>query len=307
MKKLSFIIASLLMVAFIVSCEKESMNDSQIMPSGEEMSALKAKPVFNQEDQEDSWEGVTPVIIPGENNGGNVTCSEVADIFEVEFDLCGDKIDYYEGDGFAGEFPAGLTVTVNEEAKTLSFDMEDCILIGDEYYKVGAVIVKGGRAANIYYYEGGILSDGNLTAPEGKMISNVTFCFVECEEEEELIIALKFFSRDPDGNTWLGVSCGDFVFSSGWCGEYYPLGINDYIEGNSFCVYSPDYGNTIGEVAIADGNITLTLEENWILASTKLFVGTLEELNSNLIDGCPDISTWMGAYPLANSVTFNIP
>ena len=52
-------------------------------------------------------------------------------------------------------FLHGLEVTV--DGIYVSFIMEDCILMDGKYYKVGAVIVKGGNAANVYYYPDGTL------------------------------------------------------------------------------------------------------------------------------------------------------
>lgn len=319
MKKVSFFITSLLIVAFIVSCEKESMDDSQIIPSGEQMSALKAKPVFYQPD---SREGITPEIITGANEGGNVTCEEVEAFFGVDFDLCGDKVDY---GNFATGFPNGIAVTVNKEEKSLSFELTlednpvECIPIEvngkTKYYKIGAVIVKGGPAANVYLYDldddgivEGISADGGLTAPNGKMISNLTFCFVECEE----IIAIKLWYYNYSGENpetsipwqqdW-AASRGDYILSppsDSWC-QY--LGINDFKESESDIVLlTGRTENEVGTAHITTGEnptvtITLDPDADIYLYSTHIFVGTREKLINLAGEGCPayftDTENWI--------------
>jgi len=188
MKKLNILAFILVMGIAFVSCDKGDVNDPD---------ATLKKAVAEGISAPVSFEGVTPYIIPGENPGGNRTCAEVAAWAYDEFgwtdgfDFCGEKVDYGY---FETGFPAALNVT--SDGKTLAFDAESCIMIGDKYYMVGAVIVKGSNAANVYFYEDGILSDSNLSAPvnaSGKpaAISNVTFCFIECEDQPDLVIAFK--------------------------------------------------------------------------------------------------------------------
>jgi len=189
MKKLSYLFVSLFLVAAMVSCEQDEV-----------LVSLKKAPVPEVISQV-SNSGIAPVIIAGENNGGNRTCAEVGLAFKNDegyFDLCGEKIDF--SGSFAGEFPDGLTVNVTD-GKYVSFEMKDCIEIEGRLYKVGAVIVKGSNDANIYFYPDGILKDGNLSSPinnSGKPagLSNLSFCFVECEQPE-LVIALKTYIAEP--------------------------------------------------------------------------------------------------------------
>jgi len=81
-----------------------------------------------------------------------------------------DGIDYdfdeYGNGYWAGEFPEGLSVAVDDIY--VSFESNGCIKIGDGYFMVGAVIVKGSDHANVYYYEGGTIADEGLTAPGEK-------------------------------------------------------------------------------------------------------------------------------------------
>lgn len=186
MKKLVYFFAAILMVAALGSCEQD---DSEVvLKKGDAVAAATPTPSDVMK--------VTPVIIPGANNGGNRTCAEVAAAFSLPADyfLCGEKVDY-QGGTFAGNFPDGVLVDVTHGIY-VDFELEGPILIGDKYYVVGAVIVKGGNAANVYYYPGGTMGDSGLTAPvnaSGKAagLSNLTFCLVE--KVPELVIALKTY------------------------------------------------------------------------------------------------------------------
>jgi len=189
MKKLGYLLGAVIMVAVLFSCEQD---DSEIM--------LKKTDAGTVVTTVPSATGVSPVIIPGANNGGNRTCAEVAAAFGLSsgYFLCGEKIDY-SGSEFMGEFPDGLMVDV-EDSKYVSFKMEEPIMIGDKIYVVGAVIVKGGNAANVYFYPGGIMEDNGLVSPVNNSgrpagLSNLTFCLME--QHEELVIAMKTYLAKP--------------------------------------------------------------------------------------------------------------
>ena len=168
----------------MVSCNKDMTDDSEL----EGLKKAQLYPLkFPSHCLPVSEDRIIPHIIPGANNGGNRTCAEVATAWKLDPNpfLCGDKIDYTYGE-FAGVFPNGLSVTT--DGKFVSFEMDDCILIGDNCYKVGAVIVKGSNAANVYYYPNGTIGDSGLASPMNASgnpagLSNLTFCFVECEQE----------------------------------------------------------------------------------------------------------------------------
>jgi len=145
MKKLKLFALVLVMGIAFVSCDKTDETDFDVMAK----SSLSEDPSGPA-----TPAGVAPFIIPGVNNGGNRTCAEVVPFFmnaPAYFDYCGDRVDYGK---FAGAFPAGLKVT--SDGKTLSFKADECIKIGDKFYSVGAIIVKGGNAANVYFYAGGV-------------------------------------------------------------------------------------------------------------------------------------------------------
>lgn len=204
MKKFVYLFVAIAMVAALGSCEQD---ESEIM-------LKKGKTGVTSTPDPSDNAGVTPVIIPGANRGGNRTCAEVAEAFSLPADyfLCGEKVDY-QGGIFAGNFPDGVLVDVTH-GKFVDFELEGPIMIGDKYYVVGAVIVKGGNAANVYFYPGGTMGDSGLTAPvnaSGKAagLSNLTFCLVE--KVPELVIALKTYLATPiPGEAW------SYIRHSGW-------------------------------------------------------------------------------------------
>jgi hypothetical protein len=307
MKKMNYFFAALIMVAALVSCEKEQ-GDVTLLKKGD----AKSVPVSL-----DSKAGVLPVVIPGANNGGNRTCADVEAAFELpeNFLFCWDKIDYSDGE-FMGEFPDGLTVTVTD-GKFVSFKMDDCLKFGDKFYKVGAVIVKGSNEANVYYYKGGIMEDSGLASPvnaSGKPagLSNLSFCFVECEVElPELVIAVKTYFSD---GSW-AVSGG-----LGIEGNLLHMGYNNYIyEGeNNFVLNSALLSGIIGPVGTItardfwEGNqhyleVVIDTEDPAIMfGNSYLYVGSLEGYTGRYYENFPFKSFEMGMDPVSPQRVFKI-
>lgn len=173
MKKTGKPFLLLLILALTVSCSKESMQDGNDLLSE---TAFVASFVSDG--------GTAPVQLNGSNNGGNITCEEVAFEKGAEFLFSTGRVEYKNGsfvfeDGTTG-WPEGLEVTVTDN-KSVSFTYNST------KYSVGAVIVKGGNKSNVYYYPNGTTGDAGLTSPssankKGKIIlpdvSNITFCFL---------------------------------------------------------------------------------------------------------------------------------
>jgi hypothetical protein len=118
---------------------------------------------------------ITPYIIPGRNPGGNRTCAEVGQAFFGDsnyYQYSTNRIDSEEiYGGKSSPLPYGLTLST--DGTYLSFSSS---------FKIGAVIVKGGPAANVYVYDPQQFSDSGLAAPINKGgrragLSNVTFCW----------------------------------------------------------------------------------------------------------------------------------
>jgi hypothetical protein len=102
--------------------------------------------------------GVTPYIIDGENQGGNITCEEAAAAFGVDgFAYTTGKVDY-NGE-FEGSFE-GFTVTTDGTNVTWSFTPPagKCLVNM-------AVIVKGSADANVYFYGSELYGDSGLASP----------------------------------------------------------------------------------------------------------------------------------------------
>jgi hypothetical protein len=288
MKKLVYYFAAILMVAALGSCEQD---ESEIqLKKGDASASTTPVPTDNMQ--------VTPVIIPGANKGGNRTCAEVAAAFSLPADyfLCGEKVDYYGG-GFAGNFPDGVLVDVTH-GKFVDFELEGPILIGDKYYVVGAVIVKGGNAANVYFYPGGTMGDSGLTAPvnaSGKAagLSNLTFCLVE--KVPELVIALKTYLATPiPGEVWtykqygwavsggLGVDPTPGTLHMGY--NYYIYGMEntfDLVEATLPAIVGPigtikarDYFD--GDVHYLEVVIDLNRDRDLVFDDSYLYVGSYE-------------------------------
>lgn len=320
MKKLSFVFASLMIIAAMMSCS-EDMTDDLTGDSGSRLKKAGAKNFQALTEKLASLPisdaGITPYIIPGVNKGGNRTCEEVAAAWELVPNpfLCGKKVDYVDG-GFVNEFPSGLEVTVTE-GKFVSFEMEDCIPIGDKYYKVGAVIVKGSNDANVYYYPEGTLSDAGLAAPINASgtpagLSNLTFCLVECEQQQpEWVIALKtYFASDvkwassggegiDDNDLHMGYNLYDFSGSN-----IYPL-LRDFNKAQIGTIEASDYwenGIHYLEVVVDTYNDALQF------STTHLYVGTLAGFNA-YYNG---VTIWYNNFPfvedeIAGVRVFKIP
>ncbi len=303
MKKLSYLFVSLFIVAAMVSCEQDEQlvslkkADVEIGPSYPVSDGPDGIPMNLEGDSND---GIVPEIIDGGNKGGNRTCEDVGWAFKSDlswFDLCGVKIDYSEGQ-FTDEFPFGLNVIVTE-GTYVSFEMDDCIMIGDKYYKVGAVIVKGSNAANVYFYPEGTMGDSGLASPvnaSGKPagLSNLSFCFVECEPEmPELVIALKTYLVKPiQGET---PAYSDFGWAvSGGLGVSTERGLHmgynlySYIGDNEFDLVKATLDEIIGKTGTIKARdywdngihylevIIDTEDPGIFFGKTYLYVGSLE-------------------------------
>lgn len=303
MRKLIYLSIALALGAALTSCDKtdDSLN---IIEKGAPVKETVAV---------ESDEGVTPQVIPGANNGGNRTCAEVGDFFKNDpeyFDLCGERVDF--GD-FENGFPYGLDVTVN--GYYLSFEIEDCIMIGDKFYKVGAVIVKGGSSANVYFYEEGVMSDSDLHAPvnaSGKPagISNVTFCFLECDEHPQMVIAFKSYLDNSDWACTTG-GPGNIGFVA-----YYDFdpGYTEnkiYLSANTTPA-SGDLTQPVGHIVVSDVDsdglwevtVDNSLRTDLMFTDAYLFVGTLADYSASYYTNFPYKT---GVITPVSSLTFELP
>lgn len=275
MKTIKFLPVILVIMTAIISCSKDAGSD----PEG---IIMKDAYVLNNDSRPISAGLITPVILAVDKpRGGNVSCTDVEQAFETEFDLCGDKLNFgnYDLDSemeFDGSFPEWLEVTVTN-GTYVSFSVNNS---GETCYKVGAVIVKGGNSANVYYYENGTNGDSGLASPVNSSslpagLSNLTFCFYECEAPPELVVAFKSLTSGPA----YFVTTGAYLNSAP---ASYPLVIGAsypiYYEGNE--VASMIVGHLTITDSNADGYWEITAD-NFIMPAVQyirpyLYVGTAE-------------------------------
>jgi len=316
MGKLNYLLAILLIGVVLTSCQKD--DNSPVSTKGANASDHSSGTTAGSNNGNGSnnttsigSSSVTPQIIPGANNGGNRTCAEVGLAFMNDpgyFDFCGEKIDYSEG-GFKGQFPEGLNVST--DGRYVSFEAGQCIRIGDKFYRVGAVIVKGSNAANVYFYPDGTLGDSGLSAPvnaSGKPagLSNLSFCFVECSN---LVIAFKSYLTQ------------DWACTSGGPGNISFVGYYDFIPDHEgykiyFTAYtnpvSADLTKPVGNLKISDidddGLLEVTIDNSdrtdLLFTDAYLFVGTLEDYNKSYYTGFPYKT---GVISPVSSLTFELP
>jgi hypothetical protein len=277
MKKVMYLFAALVMVAALGSCQQD---DSEIM-------LKKAKSDESATSSPISFNGIVPQIIDGSNNGGNRTCAEVADWFDTEFDFCGDRINYSDG-MFDKMFPEGLKVTVTE-GTYVAFEVPDFIIIGDKYYMVGAVIVKGSNEANVYWYPEGSFGDSKLAAPvnaSGKPsgLSNLTFCLIEFVPEfPEVVMVMKTYLSPVDASyrNWAGTRGEGSDVNSLKLGyiKYYFKGQQEYP------LYFGKWGEEVGKITVFD---FLETGEHFLEVKVEITSGEWSFYESYLYAGSAD-------------------
>lgn len=134
--------------------------------------------------QRTSVAGVNPIVVTGENEGGNVTCDEAAlgANLLAGYEYTTGKQDYPFNDA---SFSNGVSVTTDGTNVSWSITPPAGLCVSTV-----AVIVKGGPAANVYYYNGQS-SDSGLASPVNASgnpagLSNLTICYnlVPCDNNE---------------------------------------------------------------------------------------------------------------------------
>lgn len=234
-------------------------------------------------------------------NGGNVECDQLS-MVDANFQNLSQTTGRNNYDAATNKFengwPTGLEVEVMADGSVSWALSSGYISIDGTCYKVGAAIVKGSDASNIFYYgTEGVTGDMNLFPPinssgQPSELSNLTFCFVEveCEKQPEFVIALKTYLTTSDVNDWANyaTSGGEGVDNNLY------IGYNPYIF-NSQNIYPLLYGynhDQIGTITASDyweNNIHYlkvvidTENDDWLFATSLLYVGTLEGFNNYLV------------------------
>jgi hypothetical protein len=210
--------------------------------------------------------------------GGNATCDQLGALGIEGLVKTTNRNNYNPAtDEFETGWPSGLAVMVSND-KSVSFQIDGSINLGDgKCYKVGAVIVKGSDASNIYSYPNGTDHDINLLPPTNASggpagLSNLTFCFVECEQPE-LVIALKcYMTSDTYAVTSDAVSQNNT----------YKMGSFSYVFNttNTFNIYLyGDLTNQVGVMTITNNAthlhvVIVASGSPLLLTKTFLYVGT---------------------------------
>lgn len=212
MKKLKLLFTVIIVAAAIVSCNELPWED---------IVSLNVAPTLIKK---------TPKLYPG----GNAECSTIG----IDgLTMTTGRLNYNPAtDSFDGSWPAGLLVKVFNET-SVSFQIDGAIDLGDgKCYKVGAVIVKGGDASNVYDYTdaGGVTMDAGLVSPLNSSgspagLSNLTFCLIECKDDlPELVIAFK----STFSNGWvvtIGEGSASNVYNMGYLNYVYnPVSDENY-------------------------------------------------------------------------------
>jgi len=234
-------------------------------------------------------------------NFGNTSCDDLG----TPFAFSSGKVDFVDGEfvfeGTNTDWPAGLVVNVSEDGRSVSFTYES------NQYCVGAVIVKGGNASNIYRYGNGVKDDEGLTAPlnasgQPAQLSNLTFCFVECEEPP-LLVAVKIFYWHYDGvnvsNYSWGSSAGNYIFTKGFCVS---TGVNYFPATKTFNLFNGVSGEVVGSASVEEAwpggvhslVVTVDLNDDLLLERSYVYAGSLAALKSDVApDGCPLYENWI--------------
>jgi hypothetical protein len=149
------------------------------------LAACSKKGASGTTEQKISSTGVTPVMVTGSSNGGNVTCTEAAGAAGLSgYAYSTGKQDYPFSNSSFGN---GVQVTTDGTYVSWSITPPAGYCVSSV-----AVIVKGGPNANVYYYNDGQSSDSGLASPLNASgnpagLSNLTICYnlVECPTENE--------------------------------------------------------------------------------------------------------------------------
>jgi hypothetical protein len=119
---------------------------------------------------------VTPVVIPNQPGGEVAECDVVGD-FDYAFKIDGWGEEDYKNGSYQAVFPDGHVnnITISNSDGTY-FDWSASL------NSIGAVIVKGGNASNLFFYDPQAFSDSGLYSPVNSSgnpaeVSHVTFCW----------------------------------------------------------------------------------------------------------------------------------
>lgn len=252
-------------------------------------------------------ENITNLISPAgtstflsENNGGNVTCDEVALATGCTFENTSGKIDYVDGNG--GTYGP---ITWTTDGTYVNWSSSVPVKI--------AIIVKGGSRANVYNSgcNAECTTSGTaLSAPINPAtdrpygLSNITFCYTECEQSPPMVIALKVWMT---GWTW--------AVTGGGPGNNYYIGYYPFVPNVEYDLFKYGGDTKIGTLVI--GNFDLDSFKEVKITSTSpddfkfifqpyLYVGTVEDFHINY-ENYPYPSVRTAIDPALSEVILDLP
>lgn len=241
------------------------------------------------------------IYVDGANNGGNITCEEVATAAKCTFESSSGRLNY-------SDYPHGGTVgpiTWTTDGIYVNWSSSVPVKL--------AVIVKGGNTANVYFAGcNECLTSGTaLSAPvnpnNGKPygLSNITFCYSLCETNNEcetafarktwLPLAHCFLDLDldsdgtPDFNRW-GWTNGPMAEGKSYYDIYAAAGQCDVTKGTLVGRMDVVYSN--GTVTVVIG-----MYPPYTLDETHLYVGNnILPMNNGVYTVAP------GQYPYSHDL-----
>jgi hypothetical protein len=238
--------------------------------------------------------------IPKVYPGGNVDCSQLN--FSELATTTGRNNYIPSTDSFENSWPAGLLVKVVDD-KFVSFQIDGAINLGDgKCYKIGAVIVKGGNASNVYNYTdiNGATMDKGLIAPNNSSgnpadLSNLTFCFVEVECKD-FLVALKVRYDNADYAMMEG---DEYPFVSTGCSWGDITGVSYYRGTRTFNLvkHESETKEVVGRALFSDNGqklvVVIELLQGLTLNDAYLYAGNRNYLmNKVTAENCPAYWGW---------------
>jgi len=249
MKNIKFLFVSLLVVAALISCDKNQME------KGFDPPIVASLPV---------------ILVDGTNNGGNIECEEVSETTGCEFEFSSGRLNY-------DEYPSGSTIgpiTWTTDGTYVTWSSTVPVKI--------AIIVKGGNDANVYFAgcEECLTGGSGLSAPvnskNGKPygLSNITFCYTLCEEEEkECQTAFARKTWEPLSTCFLdlgfsrwGWTNGPIAEGTSWYNLYAGAGQCDVLKATKVGMLRVVYNAGSAEV-------TYLMDDGFTLDETQLYIG----------------------------------
>jgi hypothetical protein len=125
---------------------------------------------------------VTPVLYEVWVSGdADFECGQIDGDYDFAY-----KVEPWDGDDPSGDYThEGQTITITAYGGGGEYPTFDWAV---SPYSLGAVIVKAGTSALVYYYDG-VSSDSDLDAPGGRAVSHATFCWNATTDYEELTVS----------------------------------------------------------------------------------------------------------------------